>query len=70
MHVKQKGVVDILIVALYVYDLIFIGNNLNLIEDFRKEMMVRYEMNNLGLLHHFLRFEIYQEIDEVFICQK
>lgn len=70
LYIKRQGMADILIVALYVDDLIFTGNNLKLIEDFRKEMMRKYEMNNLGLLHHFLRIEIYQEDDGVFICQK
>jgi hypothetical protein len=70
LYVKRQGMVDILIVALYVDDLIFTGNNLKMIEDFRKEMMMRYEMNDLGLLHHFLGIEIYQEVDGVFICQK
>ena len=61
---------DILIFALYMDDLVFTRDNLKLIEDFRKEMMMRYEMNDLGLLHHFLGIEIHQEGDGVFICQK
>ena len=60
---------DILIFALYMDDLVFTRDNLKLIEDFRKEMMMRYEMNDLGLLHHFLGIEIHQEGDGVFICQ-
>ena len=70
LYVKRQGMVDILIVTLYVDDLIFTGNNLKLIEDFRKEMMMRYKMNDLGILHHFFGIEIYQEDDGVFICQK
>lgn len=70
LYVKREGMVDILIVALYMDDLVFIGNNLKLIEDFRKEMRMRYEMNSLGLLHHFLGIEIHQEDDRVFISQK
>jgi len=62
LYVKRQGVADILIVSLYVDDLVFIGNNSKLIEDFRKEMMMRYEMNDLGLLHHFLRIEIHQRM--------
>jgi len=61
---------DIVVIALYVDDLVFTGNNLKLIEDFRKEMMMRYKMNDFGLLHHFLGIEIHQEDDGVFICQK
>lgn len=62
--------IDILNVALYVDCLIFTRNNLQLIVDFRKELMMRYEMNGFGMLHHFLGIEIYPENDEVFICQK
>ena len=41
-----------------------------MIADFKKDMMKRYEMNDMGLLHHFLGMEIYQYDDGVFICQK
>ncbi|XP_057429647.1 uncharacterized mitochondrial protein AtMg00810-like [Lotus japonicus] len=33
-------------------------------------MMKKYEMSDLGLLHHFLGIEVYQDVNEVFICQK
>jgi len=70
LYVKRQGMTDILIIALYVDDLIFTGNNLKLIEDFRKEMMMRYEMNDLGLLHHFLGIEIHQEDDGVLFVKR
>jgi hypothetical protein len=41
-----------------------------MIEEFKNEMMKRYEMSDMGLLHHFLGIEIYQEKDGVFICQR
>lgn len=50
---------DILIVALYVDDLIFTGNNGNIIEEFKMEMMKKYEMSDMGMLHYFLRIEIF-----------
>lgn len=41
-----------------------------MIIDFKKDMMRRYKMNNMDLLHHFLCLEIGQQPDENFICQK
>ncbi|KAK2981146.1 hypothetical protein RJ640_028512 [Escallonia rubra] len=64
---SEKG---ILIVALYVDDLLFTGNSEKMIKDFRKEMMKKYEMNDMGLLKHFLGMEIHQDDEGVFICQK
>ena len=61
---------DILIAALYVDDLIFTSNNGNIIEEFKMEMMKKYEMSDMGMLHYFLGIEIFQEDDGVFICQK
>ncbi|GJV94795.1 retrovirus-related pol polyprotein from transposon TNT 1-94 [Tanacetum coccineum] len=61
LYVKNQGTSDILIVALYVDDLVFTGNNKKMIEDFKNEMMQKYEMSDLGLPNHFLRMEIYQD---------
>ncbi|GJV21584.1 retrovirus-related pol polyprotein from transposon TNT 1-94 [Tanacetum coccineum] len=70
LYVKNQGTSDILIVALYVDDLVFAGNNKKMIEDFKNEMMQKYEMSDLGLLNHFLEMEIYQDEGGVFICQE
>ncbi|RVW83943.1 Retrovirus-related Pol polyprotein from transposon RE1 [Vitis vinifera] len=70
LYVKSKDNSQILIVALYVDDLIFTGNDEKMVEKFRNEMMKKYEMSDMGLLHYFLGIEVYQEEDGVFICQK
>ena len=70
LYVKHQGESRILIVALYVDDLVFTGNDKKMIEEFRREMMMKYEMSDLGLLHYFLGMEIYQDDDGVFISQK
>lgn len=67
---KHEGESNILIVVLYVDDLIFTGNFRKMIEEFKKEMMKRYEMSDLGLLYHILGIEIYQDNGGVFISQK
>jgi transposase InsO family protein len=69
LYVKHQGNTDILIIALYVDDLVFTGNNAKMIEEFKVEMMKRYEMSDLGLLHHFLGMEVYQDENGVFISQ-
>ncbi|KAG6418595.1 hypothetical protein SASPL_120799 [Salvia splendens] len=43
-----------LIVALYIDDLLFCGDDEKMIHDFKIEMMKIYEMSDMGLLHHFL----------------
>lgn len=67
MYVKKQSMSDILIVALYVDDLVFTRNNKKMIEEFKNEMLKKYEMSDLGLLRHFLGIEIYQEEEGVFI---
>ncbi|KAK2398761.1 putative mitochondrial protein [Trifolium repens] len=70
LYVKHQGKDDILLVALYVDDLVYTGNNKKMVENFKIEMMKKYEMSDLGLLHHFLGIEVYQDEYGVFICQK
>ena len=70
MYIKTRGTNDILIVSLYVDNLIFTGNNEKMILEFKKEIMRKYEMSDLGLLHYFLGIEIIQDGNGVLICQK
>ncbi|XP_028115150.1 uncharacterized protein LOC114313038 [Camellia sinensis] len=70
LYIKRQGTTGILIVSLYVDDLVFTGSDENLIGDFKREMMKKYEMSDLGLLHNFLGIEIHQNNGGVFICQK
>lgn len=69
LYTKIEGL-DILIISLYVDDLIFMGNNKKMLEDFKKEMMKMYEMSDLGLLHYFLGIEVLQDEHGIFISQK
>jgi hypothetical protein len=41
-----------------------------MIEEFKKDMVKKYEMYDMGLLHYFLGIEVYQDKEEVFISQK
>ncbi|XP_020417815.1 uncharacterized protein LOC109948594 [Prunus persica] len=41
-----------------------------MLEEFKQDMMVKYEMTNLGLLHHFLGMGVIQTHTSIFLHQK
>jgi hypothetical protein len=45
---------NLIIVSIYVDDIVYTDNTERLLSEFKIEMMQRYEMSDLGLLHHFL----------------
>ena len=57
-------------VALYVGDLIFLGNNDEMIEEFKGTMTREFEMTDLGFLKFFLSFEVKQGETGIFISQE
>ncbi|KAL0300303.1 UNVERIFIED_CONTAM: Retrovirus-related Pol polyprotein from transposon RE2 [Sesamum angustifolium] len=69
LYIKSQGN-DKLIVSLYVDDLIYTGNNEKMIQYIKEDMMKRFEMSDLGLMHFFLGIEINQEKEGIFICQR
>jgi len=60
---------NLIIVSIYVDDIVYTGNSERLLNEFKREMMQRYETSDLGLLHHFLGMEILQTDQGVFIHQ-
>jgi hypothetical protein len=48
-----------LIFVLYVDDMFLIGNE-KLIDGCKKELVSKFEMKDLGLIHYFLGFEVWQ----------
>ena len=64
---KKQGESDVLIVESYIDDLVIMDSNGRWIEEFMKEMIKRYEINEMGLLHHFLGIKVYQDDDDI-IC--
>jgi hypothetical protein len=70
LYIKTQGNSNTLIVSLYVDDLIYMGNNKEMIQEFKKDMIKTFKMINLGLMHYFLGIEISQENEEIFISQK
>jgi Reverse transcriptase (RNA-dependent DNA polymerase) len=57
----------VLFVALYVDDLIFMGNNYEMIEEFKGTMTREFEMTNLGLMKSFLGLEVRQVETCIFV---
>lgn len=58
-----------LIIGVYVEDLIIIGSSCDAIQAFKDEMKSRFEMSDLGLLSYYLRIEVEQSADDIFINQ-
>ena len=69
LYVKTRGT-EKMVVALYMDDLIFMGNSQRLIEEFKKDMMREFEMTDLGLMKYFLGIEVKRLKEGVFISQE
>lgn len=61
---------NILLVALYVDDLIFLGNDNKMICEFKNEMTREFEMTDLGQMKFFLGLEIQQGEEGIFVSQE
>jgi Reverse transcriptase (RNA-dependent DNA polymerase) len=68
IYVKARKY-ELLIVALYVNDLIFMGNSQRFIDEFKREMKLEFEMTDLGMMMYFLGLEIKQEKSKIFVAQ-
>lgn len=58
-----------LFVAIYVDDLIFMGNNYEMIEEFKGTMTWEFVMMDLGLIIFFLGLEVRQVETGIFVSQ-
>ncbi|KAM1556843.1 hypothetical protein PS2_040150 [Malus domestica] len=68
IKVAEEG--KILIACLYVDDLIFTGNDKMMFEQFKKSMMVEFDMTDLGKMRYFLGIEVIQGSEGIFISQR
>ena len=59
-----------IIVCLYVDDLLFTGNDVNMMQNFKQDMMQAYEMSDHGLLNYFLGIEVSQVKEGIFILKR
>ncbi|KAG8474968.1 hypothetical protein CXB51_031696 [Gossypium anomalum] len=69
LYVKKNGG-NMLFVALYVDDFIFMGNNGEMIQDFKSKMTQEFEMTDLGLMKFFRGLEVRQEEIGIFVSQE
>ncbi|MCH95230.1 copia-type polyprotein, partial [Trifolium medium] len=60
----------ILIVSLYVDDLIYTGNDNQMMEAFKDSMEKKCAMTDLGKMKYFLGIEVTQSNEGIFICQQ
>ncbi|KAG6417899.1 hypothetical protein SASPL_120096 [Salvia splendens] len=70
LYIKTRGNNSRLIVSLYVDDLIYAGNNEEMIKEFKEAMMKSFEMTDLGQMHYFLGIEVNQDEKGIFISQE
>ncbi|RDX98981.1 hypothetical protein CR513_18035, partial [Mucuna pruriens] len=70
LYVKNFDNDDILLICLYVDDLIFTRNNLNLFENFKKVMSCKFEMTDIRLMPYYLGLEVKQMNNGIFVSQE
>ena len=69
LFIKHKGG-KILIVSIYVDDLLFTGDDEELLAEFKQSMKREFDMTDLGRMRYFLGIEVVQKSDGIFICQR
>ncbi|XP_061364779.1 uncharacterized mitochondrial protein AtMg00810-like [Gastrolobium bilobum] len=69
LYIKKIGD-DVLFVALYVDDLIFMGNNDGMIQEIKRTMTMEFEMTDPGLMRYFLGLEVRQDNLGIFVSQE
>eukprot|EP00253_Pinus_taeda_P024926 PITA_24926 len=57
-----------LILVLYVDDLFLTGSS-RLIKDYKENLAIEFNMKDLGRMHYFLGFEVWQQKGEIFLGQ-
>lgn len=59
-----------LIVCLYVDDLIDTRNDEAMFDEFKKFMMVKFDISNFGMIHYLLSIKVIQSMANIFISHK
>jgi Reverse transcriptase (RNA-dependent DNA polymerase) len=68
-HLLKSKKDELLVLALYVNDLIFMENSQKLIDEFKMAMKNEFEMIKLRIIRYFLNLEIRQKKIRTFISQ-
>jgi hypothetical protein len=69
LFIKFNKEGKLLIVSLYVDDLIITRNYNNMCEEFKKLMMLEFDMSDLGKMRYFLGIEVLQNSEGIYVCQ-
>ncbi|EOY20985.1 Cysteine-rich RLK (RECEPTOR-like protein kinase) 8 [Theobroma cacao] len=69
LYIKIEDGGKMLMVCVNVDDLIYTGNDSVMIHVFKRNMMIEFDMSNLGLMHYFLGIEVMQSPISIFISQ-
>ncbi len=59
-----------MVVSIYVDDLIYTGDDEDLMDGFKRSMMKEFDMTDLGRMRFFLGIEVFQQCDSIYICQR
>lgn len=70
LFVKKDAEGNILIVSVYVDDLLYTGNNEQILISFKESMQQEFDMTDLGRMKFFLGIEVHQLEHGIFICQR
>lgn len=70
LFLKHNKEGKMLVVSVYVDDLIYTGNDENLMADFKTSMKREFDMNDLGKMRFFLGIEVLQHEEGIYIYQK
>jgi hypothetical protein len=60
---------SLLLVGVYVDDLIICGPDSKVIDDFKQQVKMSFDMSDLGLLSYYLGLEVKQKPGDITICQ-
>lgn len=70
LYKKAEENGNILLVCIYVDDIVCLSSSIQLVTEFKTDMMKQFEMSDLGMLTYFLGVEVIQDELGVFISQK
>lgn len=69
LFLKSNKHGDILMVSVYVDDLIYTGDNMSMMEEFKRSMQREFDMTDLGKMRYFLGLEVLQTSQGTHISQ-
>lgn len=60
LYIKTRVEYKFIVVSIYMDEIIYTGNSLELMNEFKEDTRMRYKMTDLGLLYHFWGMGILQ----------